>query len=324
MHTMIFRRWIVLFIIVPLLLCLVTLGFVLNFISRNYTDQSAAARVGWLAYRPDLIFAGDSRAERGFDPAIAERELGWRAGKAVNIAVGGADPTQLLQIVRAYPDHFAQSILIVSVSPFHVNDGIKQGGYYSHATMAATNPLRLMVDFLPDNPSMLLNYTTREFRRLLFERQEVRSLEDVRIDPRFRVEIDVERFNGTSEQFNLGMPNLGRGWFVDWRTNGPRKKVLERTLAELKERVFLLGVVHAPYAPTYLAAADGDGIPDANAIREFDRILEAIAARVGFTYRSYAFETNWSDMEFSDTSHLNQVGAADFTARVVRDLHLYE
>lgn len=324
MRQNVFRRWLILFIMVPLLLCLLALFVVLNIISTNYTDQAAAARVGWLGYRPELIFAGDSRAERGFDPAVAERELGWRAGKAVNIAVGGADPSQLVQIVRAYPEHFSQSIMILSVSPFHVNDGIKRGAYYSHATMASMNPLRLMIEFLPDNPSMLLNYATEEFRRLFIERPEIREIPNVRIDPRFRVEIDVDRFNGTSEEFNLGMPNLGSGWFVDWRTDGPRKKVLERALRELNDSVFILGVVHAPYAPTYLSAAEGEGIPDADSIREFDTIMSEIAKQVGFTYLSYAFEDDWTDKEFSDTSHLNRNGAAHFTARVVKDFHLFE
>lgn len=315
MHFHAFRRWVAIYIMLPLVAFFPAMVLVLSILGTGFFDPNAGNRSGRLAYNPELIFAGDSRSERGLDPATAEPILGWPEGKVGNIAVGAGDPPEVLQTVLAYPEHFRNATVIVSMSPFMLNNGLKQGGYYTYAMMADTNPVRLLIEFLPDNPSMLFGYITDQIRLQIGERPKPHKLRDLTGTP-----ITGSRFKAVERMYNGVVPPLGGRWFTRWRVDGPRKDVVARSLAELRDRVGRLIVIQAPYAPTYLKAAEAADALDAPSIREFDRTMAAIAAQVGVTYKSYAFDDIWTDEDFYDASHLNHLGARRFTEHLVKDL----
>ena len=317
MRLTIFRRWVILYILLPLVAFFPAMVLVLTILGDAFFDPNAGKRSGRLAHNPALIFAGDSRSERGLDPAIAERILGWPEGKVGNIAVGAGDPPEVLQTVLAYPDHFRDATVIVSMSPFMLNNGLKQGGYYTYAMMAETNPVRLLIEFLPDNPSMLFGYVVDQIRLQAAGRPRAHKLRDLSGTP-----ITGTRYKAVEQVFNGVVPPLGGRWFTNWRINGPRSAVVEQSLAALRDRVGRLIVIQAPYAPAYMKAAQSSDAPDAGSIREFDDTMAAIAGRVGVTYKSYAFDDSWTDQDFYDASHLNHLGAKRFTEQVVRDLIL--
>ena len=118
MHLTIFQRWVALYILFPLVAFLPVMALLLSILGDAFYDPNAGKRSGRLTHNPELIFAGDSRSERGLDPATAEHVLGWPEGKATNIAVAAGDPPEVLQTVLAYPDHFTDATVIVSMSPF--------------------------------------------------------------------------------------------------------------------------------------------------------------------------------------------------------------
>ncbi|MEP4380483.1 MAG: hypothetical protein ABJ215_16180 [Alphaproteobacteria bacterium] len=317
MRLTIFQRWVALYVLLPLVAFLPVMVLLLSILGDAFFDPNAGKRSGRLAHNPELIFAGDSRSERGFDPATAEKILGWPVGKASNIGVGAGDPPEVLQTVLAYPDHFADATVIISMSPFMLNNGLKQGGYYTYAMMAETNPVRLLIEFLPDNPSMLFDYVADQIRLQAAGRPRPHKLRDLSGEP-----ITEDRYKAVERKFNRAVPRLDGRWYTNWRIDGPRKDVVEQSLAELRDRVGRLIVVHGPYAATYMESAKSSDAPDARAIREFDDTMAAIAARVGVTYKSYAFDDTWTDEDFYDASHLNHLGSKRFTAHVVKELVL--
>tara|TARA_R110002110_G_scaffold260260_4_gene476040 strand:+ start:23575 stop:24534 length:960 start_codon:yes stop_codon:yes gene_type:complete len=317
MHLTVYQRWVALYILLPLVAFLPIMALLLSILGTAFYDPNAGKRSGRLTHNPELIFAGDSRSERGLDPATAERVLGWPEGKAANIAVAAGDPPEVLQTVLAYPDHFTDATVIVSMSPFMLNNGLKQGGYYTYAMMAETNPVQLLMEFLPNNPSMLFGYVFDQIRIQVAGRPKPHILRDLAGQP-----ITETRYTAVEKIYNGAVPALGGRWYKDWRVDGPRKDVVEQSLAELRDRVGRLIVIQAPFAPTYQKAVKSSDAVDAGSIREFDATMTAIAARLGITYRSFAFDDIWKDEDFYDATHLNLLGSKRFTEHLVKELLL--
>ena len=309
-----YRRYLCLLLVLLGLLTGLLAGLA-TFVNANYVDTTLKNKVYLLEARPDLIFAGDSRAQRQLDPLCCNRSNPQR--RAVNVASESASLLSLAELLAQYPAEFARATVVVSVSANQLNDGAIRGGAYPEAMIARMSLWRQLRVFAPDNMEVLQIYYRRSFKYL--RKKLGGRLKNQQENP------ETLGFKPIREVWNPASLDVAHElasnpWHRNWSINGDKRQLFEPALLEVRARVGRLLVLVGPVAPGYRRVMDGTRIMEQE--RDFDRALAALCSQYGIDYRCYSFDDRFADADFYDPFHLNAGGAEKLTRLLMTDQQL--
>lgn len=298
---------------------------ILNVANRIHVDiiPGLAAKLALLGLQPTLIFAGDSRTAHQVDAAMVARTLGKPRGYAINIGVVGADPAAVLAAARANPGAFTGSDLIMNLSPYHINDGIKQSYFYSSATISRLGLVRELGTFLPSDGRTLVWYIQDAFEGAAWARPAPAAAASLR-DGNLGYEPlpgAITRFGDTPHYRDFLGSEVGayegHPYYRHWQPDGFKLAVLESALCDLRPLVHRLVVVSPPWAPIpQFIESPTWRSRESN----FRRTLDALAAACGLEFMPIEHVDGLEIGHFSDETHLNPEGASIFDAELLRRL----
>lgn len=308
-----FKRWAkVLMGLVGLELALIYAFLML--VNASYIDTALKNKQYLLEGRPEVIFAGDSRAQRQLVPTVFNAED--PAGRtAVNIAAESADVLALLDLVDQYPGVFAEASLLLSVSANQVNDGAVSGGSFSPAMISRMSVAQQLLWFFPEHLDVLSVYYRRSFKYLRKAwTGRLKAGEEDRATLGFRPIDKQWQVDGFDFQRHIS----AHPWYRSWRTGGYKQRLFESALLELKAKVGHLAVFSGPIAPSYRQAAAGGELMRNEF--DFEDILRQFCREYDIAFHSYVADPRFGDRDFYDPFHLNRGGAETLTRVVSAEL----
>jgi hypothetical protein len=262
-------------------------------------------KLGLLALRPGLIFAGDSRTEYQVDAQLAARLMGRAPGYAVNIAVAAGDPVSLLAALRQHADAVRGADLVVNVSPYHLNDGDRRELHYPMTAVARLTLGEQVRTFLPLHLRTLIRFIIEGFTPL----------------PPARPAAAFSRYGSQHLIGSLPADRLrGRAGddpvYAGWNLSGPKSTHMRAALCAMPPLVKRLVVVLPPWSAIY------DKRPD-EAWRRMDAELVALLSQTG---RQCGFEVLHAKVpglkpeHFRDALHINVDGVPIYTRYLLDEL----
>lgn len=270
--------------------------------------------------RPTCVIAGDSRALNGVIPAVVARRLALPLDQCVNIAVSACEPSGVRAIWEEFHHRFGrEAILVISVSPFAMNDGATSRDTLAHETLWSLS-LGQRLRLVPVTQGLAASFLPG---RACYHR--VRS--------RWREWPDYSHENGFLGQ----PPNSASYWsprmyeiqtqaYLDqYLTNpqldGIRRRLLERDLAKLDQLGAQVVVLDGPMHPVFLDRIAGTAADET--LVEFHQRLARICTHLGvpvLRYEARGFAGEAADELFADLFHLSRPGAERLSLLIANDL----
>lgn len=284
-------------------------------------------KLGLLAHDPKVVFAGDSRTQEQVDPVLVAKLLGKPLGYAINIGVPGEDPLSILAAVRQHLDQFRDIDLIVNLSPYNINDGIKKQFFFPSTLIARLGVLGQIATFLPSHVDTLVWFIQDAFlgstqrRGLLPLNAGVASR--LGFDP-VPGQIAVEHSTSSADPRRyrdfLGSevgPFERHPYYRDWQPSGVKTPSVRTALCDLRPLVKRLVVVLPPWAP--LAPMHESAAWRRRNV-EFEDIVAAMASECHFRLLPITKVDALAIEHFSDETHVNEAGAEIYTSYLVEQL----
>jgi hypothetical protein len=272
--------------------------------------------------RPQLIIAGDSRAECGLIPGMLAETLDLDPRTAINIAAPACDLPGVLAGYREFAGRFARKpIVIISVSIVEVNDRADEQliGDETLWSIDAADRFRLAS---PKRAVASLFLPERELvRRTVVGPLLLRGDAQATVaDQGYRGE--TSRHHYPPELLAREIAKLDLAWYNQPVLDGMRWRLFcdaVRTLRTLGAQVVLLD---SPAHPGLVAATAGTPIADAD--HRFREQLRAFCRVESVPLLHFTAEQLCSDAagtsdpasSFVSLLHLNRIGAARLSARV--------
>ncbi len=270
--------------------------------------------------RPALIIAGDSRAQVHVGPSIVAEQLGWSPDRVVNIGKPVCEVAAVLASYREFADRFAPSpIVVVSVSPYSVNDGTEDPRFINDEVLWSVGLIdrfrlvpagrAIRAAFLPE----------RTLWRLLTGRAYERA-----------TPVHARGFVGKPAYASEGfapavvkkqLAELLRCWYAIPKVDGIRWRQLQADLRGLQAAGAQVVVLDSPLHPAFFELAAGT--PAAAAHERFRRGISQLCERLGIPLLQYDVADlpgRDPDEVFFNLTHLNHIGARILSARVGADL----
>lgn len=280
---------------------------------RNYLEDKIARLITNAPMRPNIIVAGDSRAELNVIPSVLDSELNTHS---VNIAVGVGllYPTvEALQKAGALNHH---SLIIISVSSYQISDGFVLDADPIDLEVIARKPWGLQK--ITDARNYFDNQYDYYFNRLkTFLRPDVSNPE--------HMNSDVLAAKGYTEKKGLFVaapgPNTSDEVYQNVSHGGVKQQRFEAALKMLGETNDTIVIIEPPYAPSAWKAYDGTNAQQTE--EQFAAsIQQTIAPYPNMHFINYTLASSTlRDEHFADPVHLNKVGAETFTTLLARDVH---
>jgi hypothetical protein len=283
-------------------------------------------RLELLAHDPKLVFAGDSRTQEQVDPVLVAKLLAKPTGYAINIAAPGEDPISVLAAVRQHLHQFRDIDLIINLSPYNVNDGIKKEYFFPSTVIARLGLAQQVRTFVPSHidtlvwfiqEAFLLSTYRNGFPRLSPERVARLGFEPLpgRITTDGPVAGDHRRYRDFLGS-EVG-PFEGHPYYRDWQPSGIKARSVRKALCELRPLVKRLAVILPPWAPIESMI---ESVAWQHRDSEFERIVAAMASECRFDFLPIAQVDSLMIEHFSDETHVNDVGAAIYTSYLLERL----
>lgn len=280
---------------------------------RNYVDDKIAHLITDAPQRPNVIVAGDSRAELNIIPTVLDSELHTHS---VNIAVGVGllyGTVEALQKADALNHH---SLIIVSVSSYQISDGFVLDADPIDLEVIAKKPWGLQK--ITDARNYFDNQYDYYFNRLkTFLRPDVS-------DPEHMNEV-VLAAKGYTEKKGLFVaapgPNTSDEVYQNVSHGGVKQQRFEEALKLLGQTNDTVVIIEPPYAPSAWMAYDGTNAQQTE--EQFAAIIQqTIAPYPNLHFINYTLASSTlRDEHFADAVHLNKEGAEAFTTLLARDVH---
>ncbi|RJX34521.1 MAG: hypothetical protein C4531_03865 [Desulfurivibrio sp.] len=292
----------------------------LSLLNMNFRDDSLCGKEYLLQKNPQLIFAGDSRAERQLNPLVASRLLHLDKDDVVNIAVTAGDPLMLEGLIDRYPEVFSQATVILSLSANLINDGAKGRKYFSTAMIAKLTVFEQISMLLPFDFRTWKNY----YRSALYQVFEIEgddcNKEYAETNGFYPVsgEIDVKVLAGTAENADAGGDkNTNHPWYMNYHSTGRKAQLLRQSLQAIAPRIGKLFVLTGPFDPSYLRSIRNSPLYEYE--MDFETKLAAMCRELQIPFKSFTEHPLLGDQNFYDSAHLNAAGADLFTEIVIRE-----
>ena len=274
-----------------------------------------------LEHNPQIVFAGDSRTQEQVDPVLAAKLLGKPFGYAINIGVPGEDPIAILAAVNRHLEQFRHVDLIVNLSPYNINDGIKKDFFYPSTVIARLGLLQQMRIFLPSHFDTLVWFIQDAFLDASYQHGFPRLRSEPASQLGFepipgRIVVEQPSAAGAPQRYrdflgSLVGPFEGHPYYRDWQPSGIKAQSVKTALCALRPLVKRLFVVLPPWAPIQpLVHSSVWRARDA----EFEHIATTFAKDCHFDLLPIANVDNLAIEHFSDETHVNKLGAAIYTS----------
>src|SRR5579863_5043448 len=299
-------RWIMGLFVLTAVTWLVALAVLLAIANRVHDDipVGLAVKLPLLASHPDLIFGGDSRMLYQVDPRLAAQLLNKPEGSAVNIAYDAGEPLALLAVMRREADLFRNAHVVVSVSPFVFNDGIRQAVFNPQDVVARLGVFEQMTTYLPLRVSTLIRFIREAFAaRLESQRPTSRPVQSLAASGLF--------FLDNSQPEDRLPAALGsHPHYANWNIGGPKSRLEIGALCDMVKLARKVTVVIPPWAPRYDRARDA-------AWREKDGQYVALVTDAGracgFDVVNITSVPGVTQSNYADEMHVNTSGVPLYT-----------
>jgi hypothetical protein len=306
-------RWIAGLLALTAVAWLVALAGLLAVANRVHNDipVELAVKLPLLASHPDLIFGGDSRTLYQVDPRLAARLLGKPEGAAVNIAYDAGEPLALLAVMRREAEPFRKAHVVVSVSPFLFNDGIRQAVFNPQDVVARLGVFEQMTTYLPLRVSTLIRFIREAFAsRLESQRPSSRPVQSLAASGLFFLD-------GSQPESRLPAAISSHPHYANWNLGGPKARLEIGGLCDMVKLARKVSVVIPPWAPRYDRAQDA-------AWREKDEQYVALVTdagrRCGFDVVNIASVPGIAQSNYADEMHVNTSGVPIYTRYLMSQL----
>ncbi|MBN1512095.1 MAG: hypothetical protein JXB13_08780 [Phycisphaerae bacterium] len=271
--------------------------------------------------RPEILIAGDSRAERQLIPERLAAAGNLAPQAVVNIAQSACESCNARAAYMTFADRFAKRpIVLLSVSVFSVNDRASHPGYLSDGMLWSVGladrfrmvPISraLRATFLPERTGWA-RLAERWGKPWTFSIPNQGFVDQAGSAP----------LALPPEEFRRLITEVDRHWFNEARIDGARWQQLEADLTALIETGAQLVLFDGPDHPDYVRAVACT--PAGRVLDQFDARIRALADRLGVPLLQYA--PDWlgdrdPDALFKDFMHVNVPGAELLSERVGQDL----
>jgi hypothetical protein len=307
-------KWIAGLLALTVAAWLVALAGLLAAANRVHDDIPVllSVKLPLLASHPDLIFGGDSRTLYQVDPRLAAQLLDKPEGSAVNIAYDAGEPLALLAVMRREPDLFRNAHVVVSVSPFVFNDGIRQAVFNPEDAVARLGVFEQMTTYLPLRVSTLIRFIREAFASRLESQQHAgRPVQSLAASGLF--------FLDNSQPESRWPAALGsHPHYANWNIGGAKARFEIGALCDMVKLTRKTSVVIPPWAPGYDRAQDA-------AWREKD---DQYVALVGDAGRTCGFDVvnitsvpGVTRSNYADEMHVNVSGIPIYTRYLMSRLN---
>ena len=272
-----------------------------------------AVKLPLLASHPDLIFGGDSRTLYQVDPRLAAQLLGKAEGSAVNIAYDAGEPLALLAVMRQRPDLFRDAHVVISVSPFLFNDGVRQAVFNPEDVVARLGVFEQMTTYLPLRVSTLIRFIREAFAsRLESQRHTGRPVQSLAASGLFFLD-------HSQPEDRLPAAIGAHPHYANWNLTGPKARLEVGALCEMVKLARKTTVVIPPWAPRY------DRARDPAWKEKDDQYVELVtdAGRAcGFDVVNIASVPGVTQQNYADEMHVNTSGIPIYTRYLMSRLGL--
>lgn len=294
--------------LIPLQLGVFTIfTIMIAFVEFNYIDKSLESKKYLLKEKNvEIIFAGDSRAQRQLNPIVAKNYLKTK-NYIINIAVDSGDVVMLEYLIKEYPGYFKDKNVFLSISPNQLNDGADDLGYFSNAMISKLSLHEKIKRFYPLKKELLVNYYKDGIKNI--------------------VKVKKKKFENTygfyptkgSFKINEEFNPYTHPWYKAKNFQGIKFKIVQESLQFIKQNVKSLFLYTTSFAPTYYLN-NKDKIDPVES--DFINTFSGISIRLGIPFKYYNFfNLDFKDDYFSDSAHLNTKGATIFTKIILDDFY---
>lgn len=308
-------RWIAGLLVLTAAAWLVALAGLLAVANRVHDDIPVllAVKLSLLASHPDLIFGGDSRMLYQVDPRLAAQLIDKPQGSAVNIAYDAGEPLALLAVMHREPDVFRNAHVVVSVSPFLFNDGIRQAVFNPEDAVARLGVFGQMTTYLPLRVSTLIRFIRESFASRLESQQHTgRPVQSLAASGVF--------FLGNSQPESRWPATISsHPHYANWNITGPKARFEIGALCDMVKLARKVSVVIPPWAPGYDRAQDA-------AWREKDEqyvgLVSDAGRACGFDVVNIPSVPGVTRSNYADEMHVNTSGIPIYTRYLMSRLKL--
>jgi len=308
-------RWMAAMLALTAAAWLVALAGLLAVANRVHDDIPVllAVKLPLLASHPDLIFGGDSRMLYQVDPRLAALLIGKPPASAVNIAYDAGEPLALLAVMRREGEVFRNAHVVVSVSPFVFNDGIRQAVFNPPDVVARLGVFEQMTTYLPLRVSTLIRFIREAFAaRLESELHTARPVQSLAASGLFFLD-------NSQPEDRLPTAIGSHPHYANWNIGGSKARFEVDALCDMVKLARKVTVVVPPWAPRYDRAQDA-------AWREKDDQYVALVSdagrRCGFDVLNISSIPGVAQSNYADEMHVNTSGVPIYTRYLVSLLKL--
>jgi hypothetical protein len=306
-------RWIVAALALTAVVWLAALAGLLAAANRVHDDIPVllSVKLPLLASRPGLIFGGDSRTLYQVDPRLAAQLLGKPEGSAVNIAYDAGDPLALLAVMHRDSELFRSAHVVVSVSPFVFNDGIRQAVFNPQDVVARLGVFEQMTTYLPLRVTTLIRFIREAFAaRLESEQHAARPVQPLSASGLFVLD-------HSQPEDRLPAAISSHPHYANWNIGGPKARLEIGALCDMVKLAQKVTVVIPPWAPRYDRAQDP-------AWRDRDDQYVALVSNAGracgFDVLNITFVPGVTQANYADEMHVNTSGIPIYTRYLMSQL----
>ncbi|MGD9638899.1 MAG: hypothetical protein AB7U85_07550 [Alphaproteobacteria bacterium] len=280
------------------------------YLNKDYESDVLFDKEYLLKTNPQIIFAGDSRAEMHLDPDVAVAFLDMKNGDVINIAQSSGDILVVNDLAVRFPNKFINATLIVSISANQLNDGAKTPVYFPNSMIAKMNIFEQIQMFIPKNAETLFAYYYSNIE------QKIKKILGINLKkPNHKYD------NHRGFKINDKMASLERmiskkdinnhPWYQNYNYYGLKHQLIKDALSSLKKRVKRLVVYTGTFAPTYIKNIENTNVWESEVV--FQKALFEICKDLDIEFINFVDYSDFEDKLFSDEAHFNYEGAKVFT-----------
>ena len=306
-------RWIAGALLLTIATWLAGLAGLLAVADRVHDDVPAAlaVKLPLLRSRPEIIFGGESRTAHQVDAALAAELLGKPAGAAINIAYDAGEPLALLAVAKLEPARFHDANVVVSVSPFLFNEGVRSAELYPLDVAARLGVAEQMTSFLPLRTGTLIRFIREAFRSRLAAAQDIADTAPPPArfgsDPIPRVQADDRWPSDLGSHYH----------YANWDLSGPKARFEIGALCDLVALTRKTTVVMPPWAPRYDRTADPVW---RDRDSQYIELVTAAGHRCGFDVLNIPSVPGLTQANYADEMHINSSGMPIYTRYLMSQL----
>jgi hypothetical protein len=310
------KDWVYKFIL-NIFLIIVALLLSTYFFHSKFDENSLKSKEYLIkGFNPQIIFGGDSRAERQLNVHEAQALLNLKNGDIVNIAISSGDPLMVNNLIDKYPRKFENATVILSISANQLNDNAKLPGYFTQSMISQLGYFEQISEFHPNNLETLLRYYIHNIKSYVKTSFNIQN--KVNEFP------DSLGFNGIQKTLNTDLLNIVQlkrsPWYVEYHDGGIKYQLINNSIKEIKRKVKKLYIYTAPFSPTYLTIIEHDNLLKYEL--SFEEKIQKICIENKIYCKSYIKQDALQDSHFYDIAHLNREGSKIFTNVILNDFNL--